>query len=256
MTPHWSQGEDALSRLSPPEALAREAVMLDRVARRETDSEVLVWSTHPCLVAPAASARLAGFEAGKARIEALGLPLHFRETGGDLMPQGPNVLNVTVAFAAPNRASFGVAVAYDRLCSPFLELLRAHGVAAHCAAVPEAFCDGRFNIAVGGRKLAGTAQRWRTRTRPLGTEEPGVAVLAHVAIFVAADFHRYVEAANHFYATCGLARRVRDEAHAALADLPGFSELFHTPDPLDALAATLRSCYEGAFNANRDARRT
>lgn len=253
MSSHSSPRTGALMRLSPQEARAHEAEMLDRVARRETDLEILVWSTHPCFVAPSASARLAGFEAGKARVEALGLPLHLRETGGDLMPQGPNVVTATIAFAASNGGSFGVAAAYDRLCQPLLDLLRACGVAACCGSVPDAFCDGRFNIAVGGRKLAGTAQRWRTRRRPVGPEQAGVAVLAHAAVFVTADFRPYVDAANAFYAACGLDRRVRAEAHVALADL--FSDEFHGPDPLEALAAMFLSCYDRAFNGIRDASR-
>ncbi len=46
MSPHSSPRTGALMRLSPQEARAHEAEMLDRVARRETDLEILVWSTH------------------------------------------------------------------------------------------------------------------------------------------------------------------------------------------------------------------
>ena len=243
-------------RLSPSEALAREADMLDRVSRRETDFEIRVWSTHRCLVAPSAAARLPGFEAGKAKVEAYGLPLHLRETGGDLMPQGPNVLTATLAFAATSGGSFGVAAAYDRLCRPLLDLLQARGVAAYCASVPEAFCDGRFNITIGGRKLAGTAQRWRTRTSAIGAESANVAVLAHAAVFVAADFGRYVDAANACYAACGLERRVRADAHGAFADLAPFSAQCQGPNPPEALAALFYSCYQSAFNAMDSASRT
>ena len=220
--------------------------MLDRVARRASDVEILVWTTTSCLVAPRAFARRPGFEAGRARVEARGMPLLLRETGGDLAPQGPSVLNVTVAFAASS--PFGVEDAYGRLCSPLLALLRARGVAAYCASVPEAFCDGRFNIAVGRRKLAGTAQRWRPRTRRAGTDEAGLAVLAHAALFVEPDFDRYADAANAFYEGCRLDRRVRAEAHVALADFPSFSAELAGRDRLDALAATVFSCYEQRFN--------
>jgi hypothetical protein len=243
----------ALARLSPSEALARETQMLDRVARREEDVEILVWSTTARLVAPRALARLPGFEAGRASVEARGLPLVLRETGGDLMPQGPNVLNVTVAFAAPTGAAFGVAAAYDWLCGPLLDLIRARGVAAHCASVPGAFCDGRFDIAVGTRKLAGTAQRWRTRTRVAGTNEPGYAVLAHAGLFLTGDFRSAVDAANALYSACGLDRHVRAEAHVALAELAAFAADFHNSDPPEALATVILACYERAFNAIRHA---
>ena len=100
--------------------------MLDRVARRASDVEILVWTTTTsCLVAPRAFARRPGFEAGRARVEARGMPLMLRETGGDLAPQGPSVLNVTLAFAASS--PFGVEDAYGRLCSPLLALLARAG---------------------------------------------------------------------------------------------------------------------------------
>jgi lipoate-protein ligase A len=241
-----------LARSSPTEALVGEAQLIDRVARRETDVEILVWSTTPCLVAPRALSRRPGFEAGRVSVEALGLPFHLRQTGGDLVPQGPNVLNATVAFAPSNGSSFGIAAAYDRLCGPLLDLMRARGVAAYFASVPGAFCDGRFNIAVGDRKLAGTAQRWQPRTRLSGTNEPSVAVLAHAALFIAGDFRRAADAANAFYSACGLDRRIRAEAHVALAELAPFADEFDDADPPEALATLILSCYERAFNAIRD----
>lgn len=253
MRPQSLSRAGVLTRLSPPEALAREAEMLDRVARCELDVEILVWSTDACLVAPRSLSRLPEFEVGKAKIEAHGLSLHLRETGGDLMPQGPSVLNVTVAFAALSNASFGVGAAYHRLCSPLVELLRTRGVAAYCAAVPGAFCDGRFNVAVACRKLAGTAQRWRAPARFGRTKDPRVAVLAHAAIFASADFHRYVDAANAFYAACGVERHVCAEAHVALSELAQFSaELCGSNSP-EALAAVVLSCYERAFVGTQDA---
>ncbi len=239
-----------LTRLAPSDALAREAGMLDRVARRDSDVEILVWTTSSCLVAPLAWAQRPEFETGRARVEARGMPLLLRETGGDLAPQGPSVLNVTFAFAASS--PFGVENAYARLCSPLLALLRARGVAAYCAPVPESFCDGRFNIAVGGRKLAGTAQRWRPRAPRAGTDEAGLAVLAHAALFVERDFDRYADAANAFYDGCRLDRRVRAEAHIALADFRSLSAEFAGCRRLDALAATMLSCYEKTFKDDCD----
>jgi lipoate-protein ligase A len=240
-----------LTRLAPSDALAHEAGMLDRVARRDSDVEILVWTTtSSCLVAPRAWAQRPEFDTGRARVEALGMPLLLRQTGGDLAPQGPSVLNVTVAFAASS--PFGVKDAYGRICSPLLAPLRARGVAAYCASVPESFCDGRFNIAVGGRKLAGTAQRWRPRAHGAGTDEAGLTVLAHASLFVERDFDRYADAANAFYDGCRLDRRVRAEANVALADFPSFSAEFAGRRRLDALAATVLSCYEERFNDNSD----
>ncbi|MCB1385934.1 MAG: hypothetical protein KDJ80_08325 [Nitratireductor sp.] len=50
-------------------------------------------------------------------------------------------------------------------------------VTAHSAACPGSFCDGAWNVVVEGRKLAGTAQRWRATPA-------GRVVLIHAAILI------------------------------------------------------------------------
>ena len=72
------------------------------------------------------------------------------------------------------------------------------------------FCDGRFNLAVAGRKLAGTAQSWR---RVAGVP----VVLAHAVIVVDADPQALTEAANAFERDLGSGRRYRAEALTSVA---------------------------------------
>ncbi len=212
------------------DALAHERALLDRVASGTSDHELALWSTEACLVAPRNLTVKPGFAAAQAMLATAGITVHERDTGGDLMPQGPGIVNVSLVFVAPPAMS--IADAYDVLCGPIENLLAAHGVAARRGSIPGSFCDGAHNIAVGDRKLVGTAQRWR-RGRDGRT-----TVLAHAAIICEGSLDDLAEAANRLYAACDLDRRVRADLHVRLFDLPGFGR--------DTLSAELTSAFNPA----------
>jgi lipoate-protein ligase A len=69
--------------------------------------------------------------------------------------------------------------------------LAALHIHARPCAVTGSFCDGRFNLAVGLRKIAGTAQYWRCA----GDRH---AVLAHALLLVKADTTALTTLANDF----------------------------------------------------------
>ncbi len=74
-----------------------------------------------------------------------------------------------------------------------------------------AFCDGRFNVNLDGRKMVGTAQRWRQSQggqRPVG--------LVHGAMLLEDERESMVAAVNRFNEACGLEQRVRAASHIAL----------------------------------------
>ena len=110
--------------------------------------------------------------------------------------------------------------AYLTLTAPVLGYLRdRHGIEGRLAAIPGAFCDGAYNIAIGDRKIAGTAQRWKL----LGGEGKArrVAVLAHVALMVDNPLDPAIEALNVFYEASGSDRRIMRERHVTLAEMLG-----------------------------------
>ena len=84
------------------------------------------------------------------------------------------------------------------------------GVVAEPQAVAGSFCDGRFNLAVAGRKLVGTAQSWR---RVAGKP----VVPAHVVIVVDSDLQALTDSANAFERDLGSDRRYRAEALTSVA---------------------------------------
>src|SRR3546814_11147898 len=85
-----------------------------------------------------------------------------------IVPQGPGIVNVSLAYAVQGKPLDHSDEAYLLICRIIAQALEEHGVDAHTQAVDGSFCDGRYNLAVGAgqeaRKIAGTAHVWRRQT--------------------------------------------------------------------------------------------
>ncbi len=185
--------------------------MLDEVVRSERLQSLAFWTTDQCLVVPGSYLKKPFFHSAAARSSAEGWPVFARETGGDVVPQGSGILNISFALRSPET----VETVYRMLCDPIGSLIPRGIADTRCATVPGSFCDGRFNVAAGGRKLAGTAQRWKSITSPSGVR----AVFAHALLLVDADIQSGIDAINRFYQYCGLEQRITADAHINLSEL-------------------------------------
>jgi octanoyl-[GcvH]:protein N-octanoyltransferase len=174
----------------------------------------MIWHCEPCLAVPRRLAASPSFPAATRELQRRGLPVVVRDTGGDAVVQGPGVVNVSVAFAIPANLPDRIGEAYRRLCAPLMSLLREQHIETANGAVAGAMCDGAFNVTAAGRKLAGTAQRWR-RARNI----PGFAVLGHLALSVDIDHAAAAAAVNAFYAAAEIDSRVDGSAHVNLTEL-------------------------------------
>lgn len=203
-----------------PEAQAHERAMLDKAREMRADeAQHLVWRTGPAVIVPRGTSARENFERCAAAIEACGYPVFERDTGGDLTPQDPGVINYTAVFRMDGEGA-SLRDAYLRLTAPILAFLKDElGLEPHLSAIPGAFCDGAFNIAIGDRKLAGTAQRWKL----LGGEgaERRVAVLGHVALMATNDLGPAVHALNAYYDAASSGRRIELNRHVTLSELIG-----------------------------------
>jgi len=154
-----------------------------------------LWIGQAGLVAPLSYRRHAQLEAACAASKARGLPVRLRRSGGGVVPQGPGILNITLAYPCAGAAGYMAERVYSHLCQLITNALTRLGIAAFPSGVQGSFCDGRFNLAVSHqgstRKIAGTAQYWR---RGKG----GQAVLAHALLIVDANPLHLSEQANQF----------------------------------------------------------
>ncbi len=210
--------ERSLLTPAPQEALDHEMGLLDRVAAGEASFFCSIWSTQRCLIAPCSLSRNPCFEHARARMAAKGWPVFLRSTGGDVTPQAPGIINISIIFTiAPGRPK-PIQDAYRMLCAPILSRLETLGIPAYSAAAPGSFCDGAYNIVVAGKKLAGTAQRWRQLKRSNGPSRSH-AVLAHAFLLCQVDLAEVTGAVNEFYRSCKIEHRVRRDSHITLSDL-------------------------------------
>ena len=189
------------------EGVAREAEW-SALCARDGLACAHLWQA-PCgLVVPRRYTLLAGWTAALAAGGAG--QVQVRASGGGLVPQGPGVWNLSLIWQSDEAAPHASDAVYRALCRELAAALAQLGLAATPGPVNDSFCDGRYNLAVAGRKVAGTAQAWR---RIAGKP----VVLAHAVIIVNADLERLAEMANRFEAELGSATRYRAGALTSLA---------------------------------------
>lgn len=214
-----------IQHLTVEAGLQAEQDLLASVCAGDVEAGVLFWQpTDHALVMPRRLSRLPGFEHASIELAASGWPILLRETGGEPVPQSASTVNIAVVYAPPRSEGdhSRIETAYRRLCEPVCDLLTALGGEASLGEIEGAFCDGRFNVNLNGRKLVGTAQRWRQSKggqRPVG--------LVHGALLLDNERESMVAAVNRFNQLCELEQRCRAESHIALhevVDAPDFFE--------------------------------
>ena len=222
--------------LPPPltieSGLQAEQDLLASVCAGDAEFGLLFWQpTDRALVMPRRLNRLPHFDHACEVSAAAGWPVLLRETGGEPVPQSAATVNIALVYAPPrsegdlNRIETG----YRRLCDPICQLLDELGGTSSVGEIDGAFCDGRFNVNLDGRKMVGTAQRWRQSQggqRPVG--------LVHGAMLMDDEREAMVAAVNRFNEACGLDQRVRAQSHIAL------HEKFNAPQALARLDELFR----------------
>lgn len=194
---------------NPGEGLALEAKLLAR-----EDPGVVLWTSETKgIVAPATLARNSGIEASSRLSTERGWPVFLRPTGGGAVPQGPGVLSLAMSWDVPS--GFTIEDGYRALVGPIQILLSSMEIDTEKGSVSASFCDGAWNLSVAGRKLVGTAQRWRPARRG------GARVLAHAMILTHGQLVPKVAAINAFHDDLGLRYPVRADAHTTVENQIG-----------------------------------
>lgn len=221
--------------------LQAEQDLLASVCAGDAEFGLLFWQpSDRALVMPRRLNRLPGFDHACEVSAAAGWPVLLRETGGEPVPQSAATINIALVYAPPrsegdlNRIETG----YRRLCDPICQLLDELGGTSSLGEIEGAFCDGRFNVNLDGRKMVGTAQRWRQSQggqRPVG--------LVHGAMLMDDERESMVAAVNRFNEACGLVQRVRAQSHIAL------HEKFNAPQALARLDELFRLMLAQIYSA-------
>ncbi len=173
--------------------------------------KMMIWrATSPSLTLPERFCRTAEFDDASKTSAKRGWPVMPRRTGGGITPQGPGVLNVALAFAVPPKEAKSVPASYAAICDPLADAFLQFGIVAKTGAVIGSFCDGDYNLEIEGRKIVGTAQRWR-----------GASVLCHALVLIDLELASAVSAAQRLSDDLGLGDTYSLDVHTTLAQFIG-----------------------------------
>lgn len=140
------------------------------------------WTNRPCIVVGRGYARRL-----PRPVERVGeLPVLVRSSGGEVVIHGPGVLNMALAVPA-HLWTGSIDEAFAAFAQGVVDGLHHLGLQAEVQEIADAYCPGRYDVAISGRKIMGTSQR-RTREATLIHGSLNVAVSpewlgGHIAAF-------------------------------------------------------------------------
>ncbi len=214
--------------------------LLTEVSSGELGPCFYISSTPRCLVATVRESRMSNFKVAQQALYDQGWPVAVRCTGGSCVPQGPGVINLSIIH--PKVRGWHLDDGYLLLCDLLKDFLADYGLVATIGDVPESFCDGRYNLQVGGRKLVGTAQRWA------GGSRENAAVLAHACLLVDIDLVEATEKINTLYRLCGNPQQFTPQACITMFDCLGGAEQQSAKDFVAEVEQRLTNLAKDYFN--------
>src|SRR5690606_17506901 len=190
-------------------------------------SVACVWEAEQGLVVPRTYRRFPDFDNACVRFNEAGWPVTVRQSGGGIVPQGPGIINLSLAYAVHGKPLDHSDAAYLLICRIISQALQEYGVSSHHQSVEGSFCDGRYNLAVGQgdhtKKIAGTAQLWRRH--PMASSVDQQIVLVHALILAYVDVVALSELANRFEQALGNDKRYTHDRLASVHTLCGHTGL-------------------------------
>jgi octanoyl-[GcvH]:protein N-octanoyltransferase len=140
--------------------LKREHDIAGEVGAGTRNATIFIWRSQRALIVARGQAQWSKFEAAATRLAREGWPVLVRRSGGGAFPIGPGTVQLAMIARYPDRGMSMDGV-YDRLSFLIGSALAEFGIAARVGCTRGAFCDGRHDLVVADRKIAGVAQHWR-----------------------------------------------------------------------------------------------
>jgi len=215
--------------------IAGEMALLDDVLDHPARGVLRLWRTSPCLVVTPLLAHRAEFAAAAEASAQRGWPVVVRRTGGGPVPQTAGTLNVSLATATPRDQVPSIDAAFRQFADATLAALARCGVQGAVGEIEGSCCPGRYDIAVGGKKIIGLAQRRRQ-----GQKDGQLlsAVLVHAMVWVEGELNPEIDQLERFLEEAGTPTRFRRAVMGTLQGISGISA--------DALEAALRPTFAAA----------
>jgi len=165
-----------------------------------------LWQNKKCLVATKRHTARPNFTEACHVSASKGWPIQVRSTGGTVVSHGPGILNVSVM----HRTSVSsIEAGYLPLMNLLKSALAKIGILSVGGCRDRAFCDGKYNLLIDGRKVAGTAARYKRRSRNVW--------LAHACLWVTCDPAENLEAISRFERQLGETPDYELDAHTTIS---------------------------------------
>lgn len=190
--------------------------LLDDIYKNPSNPLYLLWrSVHPTLMVPNSYTHKSNYAAAKVSTEQQGWSVVVTPGGGDLVPLTQGVLNIGIAWSLM-KPNVSIEETYRKLVTPVNRALNSLDIETKFGPVKNSICNGRYNLVTRGRKIAGTAQRWKPFPR-LYKGGKNLAILAQVTLLIDEHLTKLTLPVNAFYAACDSRHRVEADAHTTVA---------------------------------------
>jgi len=220
--PDWQILDEAIAD-DPAVALSRDTDLVRSAARGEFPATARIWENPRSLIVTRRETRFPDFQQACDDLAEKGWPVLVRESGGTAVPHDAGILHLSLIFPVWETRIFDMDTAYQALCEPLKMALAKLGLKAEYGEIDGAWCDGRYNLSIGGLKVTGTAQRIvGGKNRGAGINK---AVLAQAMLMVETDAVAGTAIVNDFYRLAGSDQRFNPDVTCSVRDLLPDSEL-------------------------------
>ncbi|ETX11359.1 lipoate-protein ligase A [Marinomonas ushuaiensis DSM 15871] len=192
-------------------AFEKEAELLSQVKSDDLQQALLLWQPRDNTVVLPASQKWQANPDLTTQLQDNGWLILPRRTGGAPVPQTSGVINLSHIYRADSSSSDLIKQGYINLCNVLTRFFKGFGLTAEVHATPHSYCDGDYNVNLGGKKIIGTAQRILTTK----TQEKIILVQACILIDVIID--ELIYPINLCYELNNNDERIKPEVHTCLA---------------------------------------
>ena len=212
--------------------IAGEMALLDDVLTQPERGVLRLWRTSPCLVVTPLLANRPAFAAAAEASARRGWPVVVRRTGGGPVPQTSGTLNVSLAYAVARDRVPSIDAAFKQFADGLLAALKTFGAVGAVGEIEGSCCPGRYDIAIGGQKIIGIAQRRRQGAKD---GQLLAAVLVHAMVWAEGSLNPEIDLLERFLEEAGAPTKFRRDVMGTLQGISGISA--------DAFEASLRQSF-------------
>jgi lipoate-protein ligase A len=184
--------------------LAHQQTLADEHTSQHGTPILSIWRCRPALLITRSETRLPRFEAAAAAMQAAGWPVLLRKSGGGACPVGPGTVQISMIEAASSDTTMNAK--YAALTKVIQSTLGFFQIVCRTGSVADAYCPGRFDLAVQDKKIAGMSQHWfRNRC--------GVrCIITAASINIEEPPNMLADVTNRFYGSAGSPLRCQASA--------------------------------------------